>query len=40
MMACAEICEACARSFGAVGDMQDCVTECRACAAHCRRMAA
>ena len=38
--ACAEVCEACAASCEAVGDMQDCVPQCRRGAETCRTLAA
>jgi hypothetical protein len=38
--ACAELCEACARSCERVGDMQECAEVCDRCAESCRRMAA
>ena len=36
---CAEICDQCARDCAALGDMDDCVEQCRLCAEQCRRMA-
>ena len=40
MLACAEICEECARSCEQVGGMEECVQACRRCAESCRKMAA
>lgn len=37
---CAEVCEACARSCAAIGEMDDCVRACEHCADLCRQMAA
>jgi hypothetical protein len=36
---CAEVCETCEKDCQAVGDMDDCVQACRACAAACRQIA-
>lgn len=38
--ACAEVCDACAKSCEEVGAMEECVQACRACAEHCHKMAA
>ena len=35
---CADVCDACAASCAAVGDMEACVLACRACAARCREV--
>jgi hypothetical protein len=37
---CAEVCQKCADSCSAIGDMDDCAAECRKCAESCRAMAA
>lgn len=37
---CAEICDACAASCEAIGDMDDCAAACRKCVESCTRMAA
>lgn len=36
---CAEVCETCEKDCEALGDMDDCVQACRACAALCRQAA-
>lgn len=35
---CADVCDACAASCRALGDMDDCVKACERCAESCRRM--
>jgi len=37
--ACAQVCEQCAASCQAIGDMDECVRACRTCAESCRTMA-